>query len=356
MSLHASSPTLSDSPQTDVDSESLPSLPETSTTTVQKKKPGAKPPRPCPECGLVLSGLTRHKQIVHGSGPQLVHRCAECNKTFGRKDHLTRHERIHDPQTKQQHPCPYCPTQAQQTFRRTDQLYEHMRVIHRVEPDVSCTGGAPPRQNPSAHRAPRQEIVENPDTPPLFECTVCGKPYVMRRDLRCHMFEIHGQSLPPPPVTSITAVAWARKHRRIYICPRGCGQRFTRPGYYQRHVNRSLQCTAKYLNARQRQRPVVNRGGGMSSTFQWFARGWLSSASQHASLGAFGQTNSSQQKRLWSTWKRQSQRYATLMHLRMQPYRGDIQRPSRIQIGRKSRPFVRTLNGGRHWIVQHPQT
>lgn len=62
-------------------------------------------------------------------------KCTSCEKSFGRKDKLVRHMRIHD--INREHVCGVCGA----SFNRKDGLTHHMKTHAKEEGDVMGGGG-----------------------------------------------------------------------------------------------------------------------------------------------------------------------------------------------------------------------
>lgn len=95
----------------------------------------------CPECYEAFSrvlDLEEHgRQTKHGA-----FRCIVCQRGFTRQDALTRHRKVHESLTTQrQYSCTYCRKyNGPKAFKRRDHLRQHLRKMHRVDPDTQPGG------------------------------------------------------------------------------------------------------------------------------------------------------------------------------------------------------------------------
>jgi len=131
------------------------------------------------------------KQRVKASsdnGPKAVYECEVCQKTFNRKDHLTKHKIVHS--NKKEHVCSEC----NKAFSRKDKMKRHLKNIHGIVEMKSppkkeshecevCGKVCPSPAFLIGHR--RLHTGERP-----FKCDQCDKDFRLRGDYLKHL-KIH---------------------------------------------------------------------------------------------------------------------------------------------------------------------
>lgn len=131
---------------------------------VHQKWAHYKPKFECPICKrrmVTQENLDQHMVSQHEKREKIV--CAECGKTFSKKDSFKRHMAVHTGSK------PHCCVICQKHFARRSQLRQHL-LIH--------TGKKP------------------------FVCDICGKAFTQKPGLICHR-KIHPGPHPPLPVMPI---------------------------------------------------------------------------------------------------------------------------------------------------------
>ncbi|XP_012284494.1 zinc finger protein 2-like [Orussus abietinus] len=131
---------------------------------VHQKWAHYKPKYECNICKrrmVTQENLDQHMLTQHEQREKIV--CAECGKTFGKKDSFKRHMAVHS--GCKPHPCLIC----NKPFARRSQLRQHL-LIH--------TGKRP------------------------FVCDICGKAFTQKPGLICHR-KTHPGPHPPLPVMPI---------------------------------------------------------------------------------------------------------------------------------------------------------
>ncbi|KAL7267697.1 hypothetical protein RUND412_009704 [Rhizina undulata] len=101
------------------------------------------------------------------------HICTTCNRSFARREHLTRHERSH---TKEKpFECPEC----SRCFARRDLLLRHQQKVHMTT-------------------APRRRPIGGTSKEKPFECPECSRSFTRRDILLRHQQNVHKTTIPIP--------------------------------------------------------------------------------------------------------------------------------------------------------------
>uniref|UniRef100_A0A1B0D2D2 C2H2-type domain-containing protein n=1 Tax=Phlebotomus papatasi TaxID=29031 RepID=A0A1B0D2D2_PHLPP len=160
----------------------------------------------CPKAFMMKKMLNRHLKIhterkripcslcdktvtyVHGAEKPFV--CSICNMAFTKLNIMKRHKTtIH---AEKRTDCPYC----NKKFLKRNNYTNHIRTIHPGLPTRIKTGPTPCnicKETFSGIEDLKKHVVEH-YTKKEFECAICGKKYVSKRNLKVHITTRHARN------------------------------------------------------------------------------------------------------------------------------------------------------------------
>ncbi|XP_053674246.1 transcription factor grauzone-like [Anopheles nili] len=157
--------------------------------TVHMKKMHVEKDIICDQCQKPFTKYTieDHKRSVHSA--RFV--CEHCPKTFNSRFRLRQHMEEHDESLRNSTsvPCSICG----QVMRDKYILTRHVKLMHTVQPSVSCTTCGKTfkcKRNLSVHMT---NVCMEPTR--LYPCTICGKEFRRKNKLKEHMSTHTGKPL-----------------------------------------------------------------------------------------------------------------------------------------------------------------
>ncbi|XP_055701661.1 zinc finger protein 91-like [Phlebotomus papatasi] len=153
----------------------------------------------CEICGKIFfekAYRTRHMKLAHNGTVTYVHGaekpfvCSICNMAFTKLNIMKRHKTtIH---AEKRTDCPYC----NKKFLKRNNYTNHIRTIHPGLPTRIKTGPTPCnicKETFSGIEDLKKHVVEH-YTKKEFECAICGKKYVSKRNLKVHITTRHARN------------------------------------------------------------------------------------------------------------------------------------------------------------------
>ncbi|XP_062978384.1 gastrula zinc finger protein XlCGF57.1-like [Elgaria multicarinata webbii] len=116
------------------------------------------------------------RQLGAAPGPKKPHTCAQCGKSFGKRQDLRKHEGTHSPAR------PFACLQCGRRFRLKQILVAHLKV-HVGERPFAC--GQCGKRFSQKHHVESHQRVHTGEKP--FACTTCGKRYSQKQPLISHL-------------------------------------------------------------------------------------------------------------------------------------------------------------------------
>ncbi|XP_044727327.1 zinc finger protein OZF-like isoform X3 [Chrysoperla carnea] len=138
----------------------------------------------CSKTFVRQDGLTRHMKRVHGNEtPPCNHLCNICGHASRSAFDLRRHLRTHS--TERPYACDHC----DKTFRREDNLKEHIAHVHLNVRKYQCSFCSQAfHEKKGLRNHERRHTGEKP-----HKCEVCGKAFIQKYALKVHT-KIHKNS------------------------------------------------------------------------------------------------------------------------------------------------------------------
>lgn len=163
------------------------------------------------------------------------YKCDECDKEFSRKDHLKKHQGIHNRDR------PFKCDKCEKSFVRPDHLKEHIYVHTGEKPYmcVLCGKGFKRSDHLKLHNC--SQITEKP-----FKCEHCHKSYARVDHLKKHGC-VHGPERERPFICDICGKGYIRidhlkKHKHTHSTEKPykcfvCGKGFNRSDHLKKHTD-----------------------------------------------------------------------------------------------------------------------
>lgn len=201
----------------------------------------------CLECGKQfkkLSKLQEHLLIHTGEKPFA---CSCCSKTFRRKFHLSRHEKIIHSEVKE---CPFKCSECGMSFSLKHQLNRHLKS-HSSLP-IKLLECATCNKPFSKVELLRVHCAIEHQGPIAFSCDKCDYSTNIKKDYNRHKKRVHSKKLYCCPLCSENFTTWTaltqhkKEHKNISIendalgfvnyCIH-CDRTFEKLSYFKRHQN-----------------------------------------------------------------------------------------------------------------------
>ncbi|XP_048345431.1 zinc finger protein 22-like isoform X2 [Sphaerodactylus townsendi] len=143
-----------------------------------------------------------------------LYQCTMCGKKLSRKDHLKRHEEIHD-RKKKPHQCSYC----EKCFRQRSDLVFHERIHTGEKPHKCSACGKTFRSTCQLIVHERIHTREKP-----YKCSACGRSFSQNSNLTVHQ-RIHTGEKPYKCFTcekTFVQKSHLIKHERTHTREKSC--------------------------------------------------------------------------------------------------------------------------------------